>query len=460
MDKDGVQRTADSGQVKLNLGCDKFQLPGYMNLDIKNGPGEEAYPLTFADNSVDEIRASHLLEHFGSAEVPKVLVNWGEKLKPGGVIKIAVPDFRKIVDNYVGGEGKDVLAHVMGAQVDENDFHKCLFDRSSLTQILEKVGFVDVEEWIPEHYDTASLPVSLNLKAKKAAAGEDAYDGTGKIVYGDWENARKPVPATGEPNLVDVSTAEDLEKGERKFVNSDDGGDIKISAIMSMPRIAVTENMFCAMRSILPLGIGLEKGCGVFWSQVLTRMIEGHLDDGTEFILTIDYDTWFTEKHVQRLMQIMVENPHIDALLPMQTHREENSPLIGMMPKDGEKKVIVDASTFANVTTKVDSGHFGLTLLRMSTLKKLPKPWFVAKPDPNGGWDDGRLDSDIYFWKNMRENGGNIHVANHVNIGHIQLMCTFPGPASQAFRPIHTYLTDLEKGKVPVDAIPKIEMLK
>ncbi len=419
--------------LKLNLGSGNFNFKGYENIDIDQG--RLAYPLNYDDNTVDEILASHLLEHFSYLEVPKVLAEWGDKLKPGGVLKLGVPDFRKITDNYRAGgdKGKSVLVHVMGSQVDENDLHKCIFDRNSLTQLLTQVGFIDIEDWTPENYDTSSLDVSLNLKARKPG-GENKLDDLLEVKQEEISNAVKPIEASDK--------------------------NIKISAIMSMPRLAHTENLFCAMKSLIPLGISLEKGTGVFWGQVLTRLIEGHLDDGTDFILTIDYDTWFTFEHVQRLMQLMVENDDVDALVPLQMHRENNNPLLGLVPDEGEKKKIVEARSFFPDLTIIDSGHFGLTLLRMDALRKMPKPWFLAVPDENGGWDDGRLDEDIYFWKNFRENGGKICSANNVKLGHIQMMCTFPGLPQNQFKPIHAYLTDIEKGRIPDGMIPKIEIKK
>jgi predicted SAM-dependent methyltransferase len=82
-------------EIKLNIGAGCVDIPGYTPIDRKLGT--EAYPLPqYTDNSVDEIRASHILEHFPFAEVPNVLAEWVRALKPGGTIKIAVPDIAKI----------------------------------------------------------------------------------------------------------------------------------------------------------------------------------------------------------------------------------------------------------------------------------------------------------------------------------------------------------------------------
>ena len=57
--------------VKLNLGGGHQKIPGYTNLDRKLG--SEVYPLDYEDGTVDEIRASHILEHFSHREAPEVL---------------------------------------------------------------------------------------------------------------------------------------------------------------------------------------------------------------------------------------------------------------------------------------------------------------------------------------------------------------------------------------------------
>ena len=72
--------------MKLNIGAGTVEIEGFTPVDRR--VGLEAYPLTYADGSVCEIRASHILEHFSEAEVPKVLADWVRVLEPGGRIII------------------------------------------------------------------------------------------------------------------------------------------------------------------------------------------------------------------------------------------------------------------------------------------------------------------------------------------------------------------------------------
>ena len=152
--------------LKLNLGFGNWPINGYENIDIANG--KKVYPLMdYADNSVDEIRASHILEHFAGKEVEAVLADWTAKLKIGGVLKIAVPDFGLLVKAYVNGEVLNYVGYICGGQTDENDFHKMIFDENCLREYLKTFGFVDIRKWKSEIADCASYDISLNLQGIK-----------------------------------------------------------------------------------------------------------------------------------------------------------------------------------------------------------------------------------------------------------------------------------------------------
>jgi len=404
--------------VKLNLGAGDTVIDGYTPIDRKFG--QEVFPLPgkYVENSIDEIRASHVFEHFPYRQCFAVLKHWVSRLKPGGIIKIAVPDFNRIIEPYTRGEKTNVLGYLFGGQIDDNDFHKATFDKTSLSDLMTAAGLRDLTEWKSEINDAAALPVSLNIQGRKPLEGETA----------------NPIPSAEQT---------------------------KIAAVMSMPRLAFTDNLFSAIKAIVPLGIPLDRGCGVFWGQVLTRQMEKHLDDGTEWILVVDYDTWFTKNHVIRMCQLMAENAQIDALCPVQCKREEDLPLIGISgPANAEGEVRGMVADFQKPLYEVVTAHFGLTLIRVAALKRMAKPWFQAVPDPTGGWGKGRQDEDIYFWNNFRRSGCRVFQANEVFIGHMQQVCTFSGLPRDNWRPIHVYMNDLIDKGPPPHGEPKIELLK
>ena len=158
--------------VKLNLGAGGKPLDGYENIDLKNG--QPAFPLKYADGSVDEVRASHVLEHFPHGAVGTVVKEWARVLKPGGTLKIAVPDFDWIVKEYSNGHRRDPLleGYLFGGQVDANDYHKAFFNEDKLKTLLESAGLTDVKRWEADTNDCSALAVSLNLQGVKSHGNE------------------------------------------------------------------------------------------------------------------------------------------------------------------------------------------------------------------------------------------------------------------------------------------------
>lgn len=386
--------------MKLNIGSGKDTLPGYENIDRLFG--KEAYPLDVASGSCDEVRASHVLEHFPIREVPAVLAEWVRVLKPGGLLRIAVPDFEYICKGYLEGRKEPFGAYVIGGQTDENDFHRMVFDENSLRTLMEQAGLTGIRRWVSEVNDCASLPVSLNLEGFKAA------------------QQAAPLPK------------------------------VNIAAVMSMPRLAFADNMFCAHQTLIPMGISFERVTGAFWGQCLERIMTPHVNDGTDYILTLDYDTLFNKQILERLITLMHENPHVDALAPLQLKREGDSPLCNLVRDDGTPyEGRVSLAEFDKPLTRARTAHFGLTLFRASALRKMPHPWFVAVPDDKGEWGETRRDEDIQFWHKWRECGNSMYVATQVSIGHLQLVGSWP---TREFGVHHQYLDNWHTGGIPAEA--------
>jgi hypothetical protein len=237
------------------------------------------------------------------------------------------------------------------------------------------------------------------------------------------------------------------------------GQETKIWAIMSMPRLAFTENMLSAF-AFPALGIGFERGLGVFWGQVLSRMIQRHQEDGTEYIITCDYDTWFRKEHVIKLLQLMAENPDVDAIVPVQIKRENEVPMFSIVDGDNVGVTEVPMTHFDKELVPIVGGHFGLTIFRAEAFKDLKKPWFIAHPDKNGDWGEGRIDEDIHFWHNFHECGKKACLATGINIGHLQDMCIFPGNPRESFKPKEYYMNAVNSGRIGDHCVPKVELRK
>lgn len=399
-----TQTATDTETVRLNLGSGESPMAGYVNIDLAHGG---AYPLSgYEDNSVDEVRASHLLEHFSHREVQAVIHEWVRVLKPGGLLKIAVPDFDKIVNAYMNGAGDriPIESYLMGGQVDAGDHHGSIWQRQKLEAMMNVAGIRGVHEFADNPDDCSSLPVSLNLCGYKASV--------------DLANLKRDV-----------------------------------FAVMTRPRFIEATAADCQERLLLKTGIRMLRSGGVFWDQGISRVIEKALADepSPKYILTLDYDTIFTPNDVVELYTLMEAMPDANAMVPLQMRRDSIYALLTPPTgQDGLPAGRIDAERLEHETMPIRSGHFGLTLLRASAVRDLQRPWFAAQPDKQGGWNDGRIDADVNFWLNLGRHAGGIYCANRVVVGHAQQVITWP---TSELTPVHQYAPDYTTNGKPTEAL-------
>jgi len=177
------------GKVYLHLGCGRVNDARCINVDALPWPhvhylgGVERLPM-FADASADFIYLSHCLEHISFCEVPAVLREWYRVLRPGGRLRLSVPDFDLIIAMYQGsgGEIEPIEPPLLGGQSDAFDYHKSLYNRARLDALLRAAGFTAVREWKPDEDELSqfddwsrrsltikgkSYPISLNLEGAK-----------------------------------------------------------------------------------------------------------------------------------------------------------------------------------------------------------------------------------------------------------------------------------------------------
>lgn len=90
--------------IWLNIGCGKKHLSGFVNMDIAQ-PFDKKLDarkgLPYPDQTVDGVYSEHLFEHLTQAEGLGFLRECRRVLKPGGVVRIAMPDLDEIVNRYV-----------------------------------------------------------------------------------------------------------------------------------------------------------------------------------------------------------------------------------------------------------------------------------------------------------------------------------------------------------------------
>jgi predicted SAM-dependent methyltransferase len=90
----------------LNLGCGNRYHPDWINMDITpRGQGVIRCDLTrgipLPDGSCDVVYHSHLLEHLRRPDALSLIKECYRVLKPGGILRVAVPDLEQICRQYL-----------------------------------------------------------------------------------------------------------------------------------------------------------------------------------------------------------------------------------------------------------------------------------------------------------------------------------------------------------------------
>ena len=189
-----------SSYLKLNLGCGRSfnkKLPSpWLNVDVDGTTCDflcdiRHLPDAWTD-SAEEVRASHVLEHFFLDEMPSALAEWHRVLIPGGTLRVIVPDLQIIAEALVKGvdskgrksvsvtETTAVLAQIYGvgyetSETDNPWRHRFLFNESMLIELLSLNGFTNAVRYEPNedpawHYgvkDDSQNPFSLCVIAQK-----------------------------------------------------------------------------------------------------------------------------------------------------------------------------------------------------------------------------------------------------------------------------------------------------
>jgi len=118
--------------MKLNLGCGNDIREGYINVEAelfglsKESSAHESLKLGDArrlewlckSGEVEEILALNILDFCRHTELDKILENWVDKLKVGGVLKIATIDTRSLCAAYLSYQisPEDFVTNMHGLQ--------------------------------------------------------------------------------------------------------------------------------------------------------------------------------------------------------------------------------------------------------------------------------------------------------------------------------------------------------
>ena len=176
------------GKVYVNLGAGRNTSAEFINIDTRTMPNvhyiHEVQKLPMlADDSVDLLYASHLVEHIPRTEIPATMLEWKRVLKPGGVLRFGVPDFDALVKIYglSGNEVDSIVNQLLGQDAPYDDHHT-IWNLAYARKLLEAAGFRNVRLWDAKTADhhafndktlrvvkvgSQDIPISLNVEATK-----------------------------------------------------------------------------------------------------------------------------------------------------------------------------------------------------------------------------------------------------------------------------------------------------
>lgn len=175
--------------LKLHLGGWDVK-EGWTIVNVEDRPGVDVRGNVtdlsmFATESVDEVYASHVYEHLSyQNELVQAFNEVARVLKPGGMLRVAVPDLEMLCRLYLQS-GHDlnqqwfVQRMIMGGQTEPFDFHKTGFSFAHLTAMLHAHGFRNFRRVASfglfddtSNAEFVGTPISLNVECVREAGAK------------------------------------------------------------------------------------------------------------------------------------------------------------------------------------------------------------------------------------------------------------------------------------------------
>ena len=170
------------GPRRLNWGCGAAGEPGWINSDLKDGPGIDITAdirngLPIPENSLDYIVSIHALPMISYPDLVPVLRELRRMLTPGGVLRLSVPDFDRSVRAYLDRDDRfflvpaeEVRSHGGRAIVHMlwYGYTVTLFTADFLEELLYRAGYREVQHCSFRRTGSAHGPGILELDNREA----------------------------------------------------------------------------------------------------------------------------------------------------------------------------------------------------------------------------------------------------------------------------------------------------
>jgi predicted SAM-dependent methyltransferase len=175
--------------LRLHLGSAGNYLQGWVNVDLIGMESDVRWDLRsgipFPDSSAEAVVLEHVIEHFTLRDDLELLAECLRVLRPGGTIRIGVPDFGRYLESYAGdgafidevrpGRPTRLLAV---AEVALDHGHRSVWDWETLVSVLTEAGFeaARARAWGESALEPAPdsalrEPESLYVEARKPSSG-------------------------------------------------------------------------------------------------------------------------------------------------------------------------------------------------------------------------------------------------------------------------------------------------
>ena len=169
---------------KLHLGCGGNYFEEWVNIDNNKNFKADLYhdlrkSLPFKDNTVSFIYNEHFFEHFTVEEGLQMLRDFYRVLKPGGILRIAMPDLDEIICGYQDNNWKEqewvkrpryeyiqTSAEYINICFRGWD-HKYLYNSEELARRLKEAGFETLNK-VPFH--ESKYPELRHLETRKESS--------------------------------------------------------------------------------------------------------------------------------------------------------------------------------------------------------------------------------------------------------------------------------------------------
>jgi len=143
---------------RLNWGCGLYPEPGWLNSDIKEGPGIDLVcnirdGLPLEDGSIDYAVSIHALPEIAQPDLVPALSELRRVLKPNGVLRLCLPDVDRGIAAYQRGdrdyflvpdEDAGTLAGKFSVQMTWYGYTRSLFTHDYIGELLEKAQFSQI----------------------------------------------------------------------------------------------------------------------------------------------------------------------------------------------------------------------------------------------------------------------------------------------------------------------------